>query len=155
MDRLGRVDERRQIRGHLLGARARQYSYNPSAARTLLDQEAFIDMLGRQLIEVRMAHVFSPNSALLVPLPFERQSAEHVIDPFAHLAHAPAGPGPQLRRYKIENRNPPGMSALGYAPVEPWEINENDRVGPARLEGTVGQPNEAVKSAEGLEDVAE
>src|SRR5207249_2239072 len=85
----------------------------------LLDQESFIDMLDRQLIEVRMAHVLGPNSALLVPLPFERQSAEHVIDPFAHLAHAPAGPGPQLRRYKIENRNPRAWAHLAMCQLNP------------------------------------
>src|SRR5207245_1168321 len=81
-------------------------------------------MLLGQFIEIRMADVMSGQAATLVPRFFERQSAQDVIDPAAHLVHAPAAPTPKLRWNEIEDRDAVEMGTPGQPPVEARVINE-------------------------------
>src|SRR6516225_241754 len=94
---------------------------------TALGQKLLVQWLFGQFIEVRMADVMSGDAAALVPRLFEGQGTQHMIDPAAHLVHAPSRPPPKLRRHEIVDRDAMKVSPPGQPPVEPRVIDQNDR----------------------------
>ena len=61
-----------------------------------------------------------------------------MVDQPPHLLHPPAGPGPDLRRRVIEDRNAVGLGPPGDPPVEARIVDQHDRVGPMMAEIAIG-----------------
>src|SRR5258705_1121929 len=92
-----------------------------------------------------MAHERRIATSIAVPGNFERQLAKHVVDETAHLFHAPAGPGPQLRNAVIKHRDTMRLSTSGNPPIETGVINQDDRIGSMMAKVTIGPAGEVPK----------
>src|SRR5207237_3741465 len=120
----GRAHQRCQVMLDLVSARTGQQADDRRRASLLLGQEGGVEALLRQGIKVRMPDVVGRHAVLLIPYGFEGEGTQDVIDPALHLAHAPAAPGPELRRYKIKDWDAPGMGPTRHPPVEAGKIDQ-------------------------------
>ena len=77
-------------------------------------------------------------AVLAEPRLLERQAAEHVVHQPPHLFDPPAGPGPNLRRRIVEDRNAVDLRPAGDPPVEARIVDQHHGVGPMVAEIAVG-----------------
>ena len=78
------------------------------------------------------------DAALAVPGLLKGQAAQDMIDQGAHLAHAPTGPRPDLRRHEIKDGNAVGMRPPGQPPMKTRVIDQHHSVGLLQAEIAVG-----------------
>ena len=93
-----------------------------SASHRVLCQELTVHDLFREMIEIGVTHVIGRTSALTIPLGFERQLAEHVVDQPAHLADPPRSPRPHLGHAVVDHRDPILLRLAGNPPIEPGGV---------------------------------
>ena len=84
-----------------------------------------IDLAFSDLIKERMSDPRRIHTASFIPVILERQSTEHMVDPFAHTFNSPASPTPKLWWQIIVNRNTSRLCRASDPPVEPGEIHEH------------------------------
>ena len=70
------------------------------------------------------------NPARVIPGRLEGKAAQDLIDVLANLLHAPAGPGPDLGRNEVEDRDAPRLGAAGDPPVQTRIVDQHDGVRP-------------------------
>src|SRR5262245_2783564 len=92
-----------------------------------------------------MPHVRGVATALAVPILFERQLAQYVVNETAHLPYTPASPRPQLWRTVIENRDAVRFGSPGDPPIETRVIDQYDRVRPMVAEIAIGAARKVPK----------
>ena len=111
----------------------------------MLLHELLVQFLSPHLVEIGMPDKHRAAAALGEPFGLERQTAQHVVDEAPHLLDPPTGPGPDLRRRVIENRNTVRLGASGDPPVKAGVIDEHHRVGSVMAEVSIGPAHEVQK----------
>ena len=122
----------------------------------LLRQEARVERPVRELVEVGMADVdriLEP--ARVIPGRLERQAAQDEIDVLLDLLDPPAGPGPDLRRHEVEDRDAPRLGAAGDPPVQARVVDQHHGVGPFVAKIAIGLEDQPDERHEVQQDVQE
>jgi hypothetical protein len=136
----GCFEEVAQIVLHFLRARAGKYRHQRPGVVAVFRQELLIELLSADFVEVRMADERGVCAALAIPLLFEWHATQHVIDKAAHLANAMRGPGPNLRRRKVEHRNAVRLRTACDPPVEAGIVDQHHGVRSVMAEVAIGPP---------------
>ena len=134
----GRLEEPGQIVQHLLGPRAGQDGHQRAGRRRCCSRNASSSRCCSHFVEERMADERGVAAALAEPLFLERQAAQHVVAQPPHLLRPPRGPGPDLRRRIVEDRNAVDLGPPGDPPIEAGIVDQHDAVGPLVAEIAVG-----------------
>ena len=107
------------------------------------------------LIEEGMSDPGTGDATCFVPVVFEGESAEHMIDPAADFANAPGGPRPELGGQVIEHRDSAAFGSAGDPPVKAGEIDQDDSIGPLSVHVPLCQLHKTMELADQRDDAEE
>ncbi len=145
------VDERRrfqkilQIQRHFLRPRSRQNRDQRTPRVLPRCDKRLVQRPAAHFVKERMADERGVTAPLGIPLDFERQTAQHVVDQSPHFCHAPARPGPNLRRHVVKDRNAVCLRPPSDPPVEARVVDQHHGVGRRMAEIAVGAARQAEK----------
>src|SRR5688572_29560977 len=102
-----------------------------------------------------MADVANGDVAATIPRFLEWQGTENFRHIAPHLGCAPAAPGPELGRHKVDHRNTESMTVASETPVKARKVYEDDHIGAPRAEETRGLSDETGEVTDARENTKE
>ena len=91
-----------------------------------------------------MSHIDGPfDPTRMVPGRLEREAAKDLVNILPDFLHPPAGPGPELRRDEVEDRDAACLGPAGDPPVQAGIVDQHHRIRPLVAEIAIGHEDEA------------
>jgi hypothetical protein len=143
-----RLQEPTEVVFHFLRPRAGQNGHKRPFRRTHMANERIVELFGTKLVEIRMSDICGVATSFAVPSLFKRQLAQDVVDEPSHLSHAPACPGPHLRRTVVKDGNAMRFGPPGDPPVEAGVIDQDHRIRAVVAKISVGSAREPPKTVQ-------
>ncbi len=143
------------IESHFLGPRSGQDGDGCAGGVLAGGQEVGVELFGGDFVEERVSDIFGRDATFGVPVVFERQAAEDMVDEASDLGNPPRGPCPQLWWHVVEDRDSCGVGFASDPPVEAGKVDQNDCVGRIVAKDRFGLLDEPIELAEHRHDAGE